>query len=227
MMAAMVTRDDVAKTKGVGFSNVKNFTVERYGQDGWEQVLARLTQPERDELASIVAVGWYSLPFYAKLIRVIDQVHGYGDLGLLLQLGRYEAEKDLTTLHRMLLRLASPAYAVEKTAEYWRRFHDTGTWTMTREGDSQLRGSLEGWGCVDLALCRELQGYLTRSMELVGAKNVVVDHVRCRTKGEPTCIFVGKWGRLASASLPPPGSAPTSRASATSEVGASPSAKSR
>ena len=205
----MVTLGDVPKTKGVGFSNVKSFTVERYGQDGWEKVLARLTKDEREELASIVAVGWYSLPFYAKLIRVVDQVHGYGDLGLLIQLGRFEAEKDLTTLHRMLLRLASPAFAVEKTAEYWRRFHDTGTWTMSREGDTGLRGVLEGWGCVDLALCRELQGYLMRTLELVGAKNVTCEHVRCRAKGDPACIFVGKWGRLVSSTMPPaPGSAP-------------------
>lgn len=205
----MVTSADEAKTKGVGFSNVKAFAIERYGQDGWEKVLAELTQPERDELAAIVAVGWYSLSFYAKLIRVVDKVHGYGDLGLLLQLGRYEAEKDLTTLHRMLLRLASPAFAVEKTAEYWRRFHDTGAWTMSREGDSALRGVLEGWGCVDVALCRELQGYLMRTMELVGAKNVTCEHVRCRAKGDPACVFIGKWGRLVQASVsPPPGSTP-------------------
>lgn len=217
---------DVAKTKGVGFSNVKSFTVERYGQDGWEKVLTQVTQDERDELASIVAVGWYSLPFYAKLIRAVDRVHGYGDLAMLVQLGRYEAEKDLTTLHRMLLRLASPAFAVEKTAEYWRRFHDTGTWTMHRDTDNQLRGVLEGWGCVDPGLCRELQGYLWRTLELVGAKNVTCDHAKCRAKGDPNCVFIGKWGRVAATTTaPPPGSSPGAGASA-SAAGA-PSAKDR
>src|SRR5689334_3017500 len=124
-----------AKTKGVGFANVRTFVEERFGPAGWDRVLSELVVSDRRELEAILPVGWYSLPLYARLIRAVDQVHGYGDLSLVVKLGRFEAERDLTTIHRIFLRLASPAFMLEKTADYWRRFHDTGHWVVKRDGN--------------------------------------------------------------------------------------------
>ena len=188
-----------AKTKGVGFVNVKSFATERFGARAWEAVLERLAPEDRDELSSIVSVGWYSLPLYARLIRALDEVHGYGDLALVVQLGRYEAERDLTTIHRVFLRFTNPAFIVEKTGEYWKRFHDSGEWKIAREPNG-VAGVLEGWGCVDHALCRELVGYLSRVLELVGAKNVIFEHPKCRARNDGQCLFRARWGHLPSES---------------------------
>jgi hypothetical protein len=183
-----------AKTKGVGFANVRTFTMDRFGGEaGWKAVLEKLDKTDRDELQSVIPVGWYSLAMYARLIRALDAVHGRGDLSLMSALGRYEAEKDLTTIHRVFLRFTNPAFIVEKTSEYWRRFHDTGTWHVTRD-DHGVSAVLDGWGCIDKALCSELVAYLTRVLELVGAKNVVLEHPKCRVRSDPQCIFKGRWG---------------------------------
>lgn len=183
-----------AKTKGISFHNVRTFTLERYALDGWVSVLAQLMPEDRRELDAMVPVGWYSLALYARLIRALDQVHGAEDLALVLQLGRYEAERDLTTIQRAFLRMASPAFLLEKSAEYWRRFHDTGQWVIEREGATRVRAYLDGWGVVDSALCRELIGYVSRAFELVGAKNVRMDHTQCRSSGSERCLFLGTWG---------------------------------
>jgi len=186
--------EGIAKTKGVGFTNVRGFTVERFGGDkGWDAVLERLEQNDREELAAVIPMGWYSLELYARLIRVLDQVHGAGDLSLMKDLGRYEAEKDITTIHRFFLRFTNPAFIVEKTSEYWKRFHDSGTWIVKRD-DHGVNAVLDGWGCVDSALCKELVAYLTRTLELAGAKNVVLEHPKCRGRADPQCIFKGRWG---------------------------------
>jgi predicted hydrocarbon binding protein len=182
-----------ALTKGIGFTNVRAFVMERWGEAGWSAVLARLRPDDREMLASVVPIGWYSLALYARLIRAVDDVHGCGDLAILVQLGRYEAEKDLTTIHRMLLRLVNPATVVEKSMDYWRRFHDTGTWHVRRISPTEVEGVLEGWGVVDHALCRELGGYLARLLELVGARSVVVEHPRCRARGDADCSFSACW----------------------------------
>jgi predicted hydrocarbon binding protein len=182
-----------AKTKGIGFTNVKSFTVGRFGEPGWTAVLEKLGPKDRDELQAVIPVGWYSLELYARLIRAVDQVHGRGDLGMMKELGRYEAEHDLTTIQRAFLRLFNPAFAVEKTGEYWKRFHDTGTWHVTRDPHG-LSAVLDGWGVVDTALCREVVAYLTRFLELVGAKNVAVEHPKCRGRADPQCLFKARWG---------------------------------
>jgi hypothetical protein len=184
---------DIAKTKGVGFANVKAFVEDRFGPEGWPKVTERLSPEDRDELTSVLSVGWYPVDLYARLIHALDEVHGYGDLSLIVQLGRYEAERDLTTIHRFFLKFTNPAFIVEKTADYWKRFHDTGQWKVVREGDMVI-GTLENWGIVDAAMCRELVGYLGRVLELVGAKNVLMEHPRCRGRGDPACYFQGRWG---------------------------------
>lgn len=191
----------VAKTKGTSFAQARHFVFDHFGDRGWGDVLERLTMADREAIESIVAVGWYDLALYARLIRAIDTAHGTGDLKLVGQLGRYEAEKDLKVVHRLFFRLANPAYVVEKAGEYWRRFHDTGTWTITRESPTVVHGTLADWGVVDAALCAELVAYMTRIVELVGAKDPTIDHRVCRARGDSTCFFRMRW--RATASVPP------------------------
>ena len=183
----------MARTKGVGFCNVRSFTIERFGADGWARLLAAMAPDDREVLASVIGVGWYDLALYARLIRRLDGMHGQSDLGLVAELGRYEAEQDLTTIHRLFMRLANPAFVIEKAAEYWRRFHDTGEFHVTRDGPTRLHGTLDGWGVVDSALCREVAAYISRLLELVGAKDVRIQHPRCRAHGEEVCAFVMNW----------------------------------
>ena len=183
-----------AKTKGVGFTNVRAFTQGRFGgDDGWKAVVEKLDDHDREELASVIPVGWYSLEMYVRLIRAVDKVHGKGDLSLMKELGRFEAENDIKMIHRFFLRFTNPAFIIEKTSDYWKRFHDTGTWVVTRD-DHGVSAVLDGWGCVDAALCKELVAYLTRTLELAGAKNVLVEHPKCRGRADPQCIFKGRWG---------------------------------
>lgn len=187
-----------ALTKGVGFNHLKAFTLARWGEAGWIATLEELPQHERDELAAIVPVGWYPLALYARAIRAMDRVHGEGDLALVVQLGGFEAERDLTTLYRLMFRLVNPATVVEKTTDYWRKFHDTGAWEMRRISDRAIEGTLTDWGVVDHALCRELVGYFSRLLELVGAQGVIVEHPECRAKGAGRCHFRARWGKTES-----------------------------
>ncbi|HOY83000.1 MAG TPA: hypothetical protein PLB92_12775 [Rhodoglobus sp.] len=182
-----------ARTKGIGFLNVKAFVCERYGERSWNELIGILPPADRDEIAAVVTVGWYRLPLYARLIREIDRTHGRGDLALVEQIGSFEAERDLTTIHRMFLRMANPAFIVEQVGKYWARFNDTGDWEVKRIDSRSATAILRNWGVVDSALCRENVGYIRRALELVGARDVIVDHKRCRCSGAGECVYEGKW----------------------------------
>ncbi|MCC6903235.1 MAG: hypothetical protein IT377_29960 [Polyangiaceae bacterium] len=182
----------MAKTKGVSFVHAKSFCDER-GPTAWPGVLGRLPRVDQDEIASVVAVGWYDLALYARFLHALDAEIGGGDLAAVVELGRFQAERDLKIVHRLFFRLlTSPAYAIEKTAEYWRRFHDSGAWTITRSGDGHVSGCLDGWG-VDAALCAELTGYMPRMIDLCGGKNATMAHPRCRARGAARCEFEMGW----------------------------------
>lgn len=183
----------MALTKGVGFTNVRAFVGERFGAAAWQELLAVMPKAEREELESMLPVGWYDLSLYARLIRAVDQRMGHGDLSLITQLGRFEAEKDLTTIHQFFLRFANANVVVEQTSKYWRRFHDTGVWETQRLGERGAIAKLSDWGLVDAGLCAELVAYLSRALELCGCRDLVMDHPLCRVRGDAHCEFRGRW----------------------------------
>jgi len=182
----------MATTKGLGFINVRAFVSERYGAPAWQALLDGFPPADRMVLASIVSIGWYDLALYARLIRAVDERFGSGSLKLCYALGRFEAERDLTTVHQWLLKLFGPSTAIEQLGKYWRRFHDTGEWMNERRGEREVVARLTGWA-VDAALCRELFGYLGRTLELLGGRDIHLEHSRCRAQNEPACEFHLRW----------------------------------
>ncbi len=74
------------------------------------------------------------------------ELHGGGDTKLMVALGHYCAERDLSTVHRILARVAVAAYFLRKYTSFWRRYQDTGDWVIVREGDRRIRATLDGVG---------------------------------------------------------------------------------
>ncbi len=185
--------NDAARTKGIGFMNVRTFAEEHFGEHAWHDLVQTFPHVDRDELNAVVPVGWYSLALYARLIHTLDTQLGSGDLSVIETLGAYEAQRDLTTVHRVFLRMANPAFIVEQIAKLWMRFHDTGVWEVQRHDPHHASGRLRDWGIVDRAMCTELVAYMQRSLELVGAQRVVVEHTRCRVDGSDACYFDARW----------------------------------
>jgi hypothetical protein len=214
----------MARTKGIGFLHVKAFLTERLGADAWPEVIARFPDSEQRILDAVVSPAWYDLSLYARLLHVVEEMHGNGEPRFLHALGRFEAERDLTTVTRWLLRLFRPSIAVEQMGRYWSRFHDTGRWTITHRDERVIAARLESWGVIDAALCRELSGYLGRTLEMLGGREVSLEHTRCRSRNDPYCEFRAKW-RLrrdvpaqpldtGSEPPPPPSGMPAARTSA-------------
>ena len=186
----------MARTTGVNFQNAAAFIRERFPGEGMPQVLAHLSAPDRELFESeIRAKDWYDLGAYVRLIRTMDATLGSGDLRLLPVLGRFEAERDRGFVQGLFLRMASPTWAVRLVAEYWGNFHDSGRWTVTREGEHLLHGVLEDLGVVDEAMCAELTGYISRVMEFAGGKDVTMTHPVCRARGADACRFELTWQR--------------------------------
>jgi hypothetical protein len=53
--------------------------------------------------------------------------------------------------------------------------------------------TLAGWGAQDELTCVRLAAYMFRLFQLVGAKNGSLVRVACRSRGDPACVFEGKW----------------------------------
>jgi hypothetical protein len=180
------------KAKGTAIVDLRAF-LERSGGSEAHARLRRALSPEDAALYDeAVAVGWYDLHAYLRMNHALGESLQRADGHGLRDYGRFAAEHDLSTIHRAFLRLANPAYVLEKAGEFWGRFFDVGTWKVTRESTTRAIGELTGF-VVDARYCEFLTAYLPRLFELVGAKHVRVAHARCRSHGDPSCVWTLEW----------------------------------
>jgi predicted hydrocarbon binding protein len=138
-------------------------------------------------------VGWYDIGLYGRTNRALVEELGGAPEAVMEAAGRFSAERDLKTTHRMFLRLANPAYVIERSASFWRRFQDSGTWSVVRTPPNGVRATLTGWGATDELVCIRLAAYMFRLFQLVGAKNGTLERVACACRGDPACVFVATW----------------------------------
>ncbi len=185
-------REGVAKAKGTNLLHMRGFVLGTYGPDAWESVIHSLSKEDAQAVQELTAVGWYDVELQVRLLRAVDRAVGTGDLRLVPNIARYEAEKDLTGAHRLFARVANPGFLLEKSGEYWRRFYDTGRWEVTRAGDSAT-GTLYDFGVVDKAFCFYLGAYIQRMFQFAGAKHTTLEHTKCRANGDRACVFAGGW----------------------------------
>ncbi|HMI88527.1 MAG TPA: 4-vinyl reductase [Polyangiaceae bacterium] len=150
-----------------------------------------MSQHDQSELGAAVPVGWYETDLFARLLRKVDLTFGTGNLRLLDQVGRYEAEQDFNRVLRLLIRVVTPTQIFKAERRLWTHFQDSGSWTVTSLPKG-MQGVLSGWA-VDEALCIELAGYLVRLVEFTGGRNVRVLHTECRARGGPDCVFDFRW----------------------------------
>jgi hypothetical protein len=180
------------KSKGINLATVQTFVCERHGEESWSRVLARLSREDRETMLGFVMVGWYPTGLMLRLAdAAAAELDGPGN-DLRQAMGRHGAEHQLGVIHRLFLRAAaSPGYVLEKAGNLWDRFHDTGTWVVEREG-TWARGTLRGF-VIDAGYCRGLTAYIGRMFELVGAREVHVEHSLCRAREDDVCVWEGHW----------------------------------
>jgi hypothetical protein len=182
----------MATSRGTSLLNNRHWIEHRYGADGVKRLLAAVSPEDRLTLSTAVAVGWYDLGVEVRMLHAIDEVLVAGDRALLVEMGRFTADRDFGGVQRLFFRLANPAFVMEKAMAYWNRYYDTGRWEIRRVA-SGADGALLDFARPDELFCVVTTGYLARMFELVGARDVRVEHPRCRGRGDLSCLFQGRW----------------------------------
>jgi hypothetical protein len=183
----------MARVKGVVILNAREFATANGGDGAWAKVLARLMPEDAQAMASVIPVGWYDMGLYDRTNRALAECVGGRPEDVMEACGRFAAERDLHTIHRLFLRLASPAYVIERSAGFWRRFQDSGTWSVVRTPPNRVRATLHNWGSTEELTCVRLGAYMFRLFQLVGAKNGMMERLACRVRGDEACVFEASW----------------------------------
>ncbi|MEM6296951.1 MAG: hypothetical protein AAGA54_37145 [Myxococcota bacterium] len=156
---------------------MRTFVQRSFGDAAWREVLSSMSPEDASALGGLVPVGWYPLALQHRLLKAIDAALGEGDGNLVARIGCYEAQQDLTVVHRLFLKMANPGFVLQQAGRYWGRFYDSGTWDIDRVSSTQANGVLRGLDPFDPSMADYLRAYIGEMWALMGATSVDVKTV--------------------------------------------------
>jgi hypothetical protein len=181
------------KGRGSFFIAMKSFTKKRFGPEGWGKVMHRLSQEDREQIESATTIGWFEMDLRTRALQAFKETFNDSGHFLIKEMGAFEAERDLNTTQRLFLRLANPGYALQKAGQYWRRFYDWGEFKVERKSKNFAIGTIIDNVNNDPIWCIHFQAYIHKVFELVGAKDIKIEHTTCCCHGDEFCVFEVNW----------------------------------
>ena len=180
----------MSRLRGNGFANIRAWTLEHHGAEGWAAVLGALEPHERASLVDLRPSDWYPLALQARLLREINRRFGDDDLRLPRCIGADQAARDLDRgVLTWLFRLFPPSILVGNMDVVWRRFHENGRWSARVDGARTVM-VVRGWHNADAANCVDVEGYLECLGRRMSRSPGTMQHTRCRLQGHDGCEFV-------------------------------------
>lgn len=182
------------KSKGFTLRGAVSFVESRFGEGAMAKVLL-LVEPELREVLSgpIQASAWYPFRFQVGLYEAIDKAFGRGDLALCREIGRHTAEAEANTFHKVLIKLASLKSWLKVAGSMWGMYYSEGRLKVEEMSDTGGTLSVTAFHPISKAFCEDLAGWLQKTAEMSGKRQVTVVHAQCLLDGTGACLFRAAW----------------------------------
>jgi hypothetical protein len=184
----------VTQVKGTAIASTLRFVRERFGPEAVAAVRAGLDPTLQARMPDEpLASSWYPFALLIGLGRAAARRYGGGLTHFHRELGRASADYAMNTVYRIFFKLGSPQFVVSRAARVWRTYYDTGEMRAVVAEPGHAVLDLAGFTEPVPELCERLIGWMSRSVELAGGKNLRSAHSLCVLRGDDVCRFEGWW----------------------------------
>jgi hypothetical protein len=118
----------------------------------------------------------------------------FGGKHLYLEMGRASADYGLTTVYKIFFKFGAPHLIIAKAARVFGGYYDSGHIEAVVSEPGRAVLELRDFADPAPELCDRILGWMQRTMELTGVKNLKSAHSLCVTRGDALCRFEGHWG---------------------------------
>ena len=146
------------------------FAKERGGKQAIDEVVGFLGPTSRAVLSERVqALQYYPYATYIDLLHALERRYAKPKDGFFRRVGASAGERDLGTMFKVYVALASPERLIRSCTRVWSSYYrNAGTMTAIawEERDTRLR--IDGFAAMDRAHCELMEGWMLATMKQIG-----------------------------------------------------------
>ncbi len=197
----------MASVKGSTVRTRRDFVLRRFGDDGWERVLQRMSESHRSHWSlNVLASAWYPADAVAALEEAIVDELGEDLTTACDQLGAFSAEQNLPSTYKSFFADdQSPVVFFEKLLSLYPSLYDYGKAWLEKTTDAGTELHHDFQSHATRTNCLTARSFFERAGTMAGIEGLVVKELACQTNGAKRCIFGVSW------QLSPPGGKTTTR----------------
>jgi hypothetical protein len=183
----------LARVKGTAVRASLRYLQDRFGPTGTGAVLEKVPAEDREQVSSgLLDSVWYPMPLLLRLMRAASEAHGAAEPELARHMGRASAESGVRGVYKIFFKVGSPQFIISRASRVFGSYYDTGRIRVVESGPGRAVLDLDEFeGSPEF--CLRILGWMEKTMEMAGARNLVPLHSRCRYRGDERCRFEGTW----------------------------------
>jgi uncharacterized protein (TIGR02265 family) len=184
----------LAQVKGTAVQSSLRYVRERFGEPALEAVVAALPESDRRSLGhGVLASSWYPMETFLRFMQEAERQLGSREKDLVRMMGRASCEYGVTGVYRVFFKVGSPEFIISRAARVFSSYYDSGELRIAESGPRRAVAELDGLEGGAPQFCERIFGWMQRTLEMAGAKNLRSAHTSCVHRGDPVCRFEGDW----------------------------------
>ena len=173
-----------------GLLNAAKWIEEEYGAAALQAVLRECSVGVRERCSFAIPLSWHPVEELVELLTVAERKLGQEDGKLAEAIGAAGAHSNMKgVLVRFARYLVGSEYLTRRIAGMWRQFNDDGEMRVISDTDANVVLEMVGIKQPHWLFCCTLTGWCREVSLAMGARQPIVRHVQCRTRGDERCVY--------------------------------------
>jgi len=184
----------MAQVKGTAVLASLRYVRERFGDGALARVIEALPDADRAAFGhGALASSWYGMDGLLRFMQEAEKQLRTQEPDVVRQMGRASCDYGVTTVYKIFFKVGSPEFIITRATRVFSNYYDTGELRIVESGPRRVVGELAGFEGGAPQFCDRIFGWMQRTLELAGAKNLRSAHSACVHRGDPVCRFEGRW----------------------------------
>ena len=184
----------MAQVKGTAVQSSLRYVRERFGEDSLARVIEALPETDRKAFGhGVLASSWYGMDAFLRFMQEAERQLRAQEPDVIRRMGRASCEYGVTGVYKIFFKVGSPEFIISRAARVFSSYYDSGELRIAESGTKRVVAELAGLEGGATQFCERIYGWMQRTLELAGAKNLRSAHSACVHRGDPVCRFEGSW----------------------------------